>query len=225
MSHKLIKILVLILLYPSLIKAEQSSSPINITSQQMEMLEKGKVALFSGQVKVSQDENVLFADKVWHYLREDRVEAEGNVHFQEIKDKETMDIYGDKIVYDRKQNYGIVTGHPKMTRKDPADPKKDTIVTGNKIEVFQTENRAKISGNVEITQSEAKSKSEVADYYGETRKLVLTGSPWVWQKNPDNIAEYTGEVITLFTDTKNVIIDKDVQAKITPIKKGDKGNF
>ena len=72
---------------------------------------------------------------------------------------------------------------------------------------------------MDITQKDSKAKSDVADYYSEAKKLVLTGHPWVWQKNPDNEGEYTGTVITVFTDTKKVVIEENVVAKITPVKK------
>ncbi|MDD5491645.1 MAG: LptA/OstA family protein [bacterium] len=198
--------------------------PIDVSSQQMETLEKGKVAFFSGQVKVTQEQGVLYADKVWHYLAEDRLEAAGNVHYQEKKDNETTDIYGGRMVYNRKTGYGTVSKSPKIVRLDAVNPKNDTTITGDLIEMFNNEKRAKVSGNVNIVQPEAKSKSDVADYYYEEKKLVLTGKPWVWQQNEDNISEYTGKVITVFTENERVIIEENVQAKITPIKKEKANN-
>ena len=198
---------------------EPAQKPIDVTSQQMEMLEKGKVAVFTGQVKVVQDNGILWADKVWHYVADDRLEAEGHVHYREIKDKEINDVYGGKMTYDRKKSYGLVTVDPRMIRTNPAKPDEDTIVTGDQVEIFSQEKRAKVTGHVNILQKDSKAKSDVADYYSADKKLVLTGHPWVWQKNPDNEGEYTGTVITVFTDTQKVIIEENVVAKITPVKK------
>ncbi|MDD5259846.1 MAG: LptA/OstA family protein [bacterium] len=194
------------------------NKPIDVSSQQMETLEKGKVAFFSGQVKVTQEQGILYADKVWHYLAEDRLEAEGNVHYQEKKEQEITDIYGGKMVFNRKTGYGTVTKSPKIVRQDTANPKNDTTITGDLVEIFNNEKRARVSGNVNIVQPEAKSKSNVADYYSLEKKLVLTGNPWVWQKNQDNISEYTGKVITIYTENERVVIEENVQAKITSIK-------
>ncbi len=209
----------MVLLAGTSLAADRGQKPIDVTSQQMEMLEKGKVALFTGQVKVVQENGTLWADKVWHYLSADRLEAEGHVHYQEIKDKEINDIYGGKMTYDRKKSYGQVTVDPKMTRTNPVKPDEDAVVTGDMIEIFSQEKRARVTGHVDITQKDSKAKSDVADYYSEAKKLVLTGHPWVWQKNPDNEGEYTGTVITVFTDTKKVVIEENVVAKITPVKK------
>ncbi len=221
----IIEIVIIVLINSfSLLAAE--NKPIDVSSQQMETLEKGKVAFFSGQVKVSQEQGVLYADKVWHYLADDRLEAEGNVHYQEQKDKEITDIYGGKMTYDRKKEYGIVEKNPQIVRKDTVNPKNDTVITGDVIEIFNNENekRARVTGNVAIVQPEAKSKSDVADYFYQEKKLVLTGNPWVWQQNSDNISEYTGKTITVFTETERVIIEENVQAKITPIKKEKAAN-
>ncbi len=214
----IVKIAIIILISPAGLLAAENK-PIDVSSQQMETLEKGKVAFFSGQVKVTQEQGVLYADKVWHYLADDRLEAAGNVHYQEQKDTEITDIYGGKMTYDRKKEYGIIEKSPKIVRKDTVNPKNDTVITGDVIEIFNNEKRARVTGNVVIVQPEAKSKSDVADYFSLEKKLVLTGNPWVWQQNPDNTSEYTGKTITVFTETERVIIEENVQAKITPIKK------
>ncbi len=208
----------IIILASAAVLSGTENKPIDVSSQQMETLEKGQVAFFSGQVKVSQEQGLLYADKVWHYLAEDRLEAEGNVHYQEIKEKETTDIYGGKMVFNRKTGYGTVTKSPKIVRQDAANPKNDTTITGDLVEIFNTEKRARVTGNVNIVQPEAKSKSDVADYYYQEKKLVLTGNPWVWQQNPDNTSEYTGKIITVFTENERVVIEENVQAKITSIK-------
>jgi lipopolysaccharide transport protein LptA len=199
--------------------AQAEDKPIDVSSQQMETLDKGKTAFFSGQVKVTQEQGILYADKVWHYLAEDRLEASGNVHYQEKKDNETTDIYGGRMVYNRKTGYGTVSKSPKIIRQDTVNPKNDTTITGDLIELFNNERRAKVSGHVNIVQPEAKSKSDVADYFYQEKKLVLTGDPWVWQQNEDNTSEYTGKIITVFTENERVIIEENVQAKITPLKK------
>jgi lipopolysaccharide transport protein LptA len=217
--NKILKIFSIVLLLSSAGWLSAENKPIDVSSQQMETLEKGKVAFFSGKVKVSQEQGLLYADKVWHYLADDRLEAEGNVHYQEIKDKETTDIYGGKMVYNRKTGYGTVSQAPKIVRQDIANPKNDTTITGDLVEIFDTEKRARVTGNVNIVQPEAKSKSEVADYFSQEKKLVLTGKPWVWQQNQDNISEYTGKVITVYSESERVIIQENVQAKITSIKK------
>ncbi|MDD5131971.1 MAG: LptA/OstA family protein [bacterium] len=214
----------IVLLAGSAVLAPGEDKPIDISSQQMETLNKGKVAFFSGQVKVTQEQGILYADKVWHYLAEDRLEASGNVHYQEKKDQETTDIYGGRMVYNRQTGYGTVSKSPKIVRLDAANPKNDTTITGDLIEMFNNEKRAKVSGNVNIVQPAAKAKSEVADYYYQEKKLVLTGNPWVWQQNEDNISEYTGKVITVFTENERVIIEENVQAKITSIKKEKANN-
>jgi lipopolysaccharide export system protein LptA len=123
------------------------------------------------------------------------------------------------MTYDRKKEYGIVEKNPKIVRKDTVNPKNDTVITGDLIEIFNNEKRARVTGNVAIVQPEAKSKSDVADYFYQEKKLVLTGNPSVWQKNPDNISEYSGKTITVFTETERVIIEENVQVKITPVKK------
>lgn len=225
MKNKLVVIEIVVAVLVSLAGlAPAEDKPIDVSSQQMETLEKGKVAFFSGKVKVTQEQGILYADKVWHYLADDRLEAAGNVHYQEIKDKETTDIYGGSMVYNRKTGYGTVSQSPKIVRLDAANPKNDTTITGDLVELFNNEKRARVSGNVNIVQPEAKSKSDVADYYYQEKKLVLTGDPWVWQQNQDNISEYTGKVITVFTETERVMIEENVQAKITPIKKEKASN-
>jgi lipopolysaccharide transport protein LptA len=211
--------LILMLTAVSMAAAAGTSKPIDVTSQQMETLEKGKIVLFHGNVKVVQDTGTLLADTVRQYIAEDRLEAEGNVHYREVKDQETTDLYGDKMTYDRKTGYGKVTGQPKMVRAIAGKPDELTTITGDLIEFFNQEKRAKVTGQAVIDQVNSKSKSDLADYYYDTRKLVLTGNPWVWQKDENNTGEYTGKTITMFTDTKNVIINEDVIAKITPVKK------
>lgn len=222
LSHKKLIVFFLFMLLVGIGYAAEDSRPIDVTSAQMEMLEKGKVVRFNGNVKVVQEGNVLYADTVWHYLTDDRLEAEGNVHYQEVKDQEITDIYGGKMVYERKNGYGVVTVNPKAVYTDSASQNNNTEITGDKIEAFQQEKRALVTGNVLIVQPGAQAKSEKAEYFFEAKKIILTGNPWVWQKTEESIGEYRGKVITL-TQNKRVVIEENVQAKITPVKKESPG--
>ncbi len=196
------------------------SEDIVVTSYTMEVYNKGEKTVFSGNVKVVRGKAVMRADKIIDFATLDKIEGEGNIHIVDVSDKgDKLFITGDKLYYDKIEEYAKVTISPSLSKDVPDDPSQNIILNcDNMIEVFFKKNIVNSSGNVRIQQEEVTSESDFAQYNKDERKLTLTGNPYVRQIVKGKINEYSGNEIVAFSESKKISIYGNAKAIIHPDK-------
>ena len=88
----------------------QDGSRIDVVrADLLEYAEKGqeKIRKLVGEVRLRQKEMIMDCDSAYHYLVSDFVEAFGHIH---IVQDDTIQLYGDKLIYDGKSRKAEVTG-------------------------------------------------------------------------------------------------------------------
>ena len=97
--------------------------------------------------------------------------------------------------------------------------KGDIIITADEMVNFVDEDKVEGKGNVHfISVGEEKEiievKSDFMEYFDKDKKVVLTGSPWVYQDTKDAKGEYTGTKMTFFREEERFIIEGNAKAII-----------
>ena len=122
----------------------QEGPPI-ITSDTIEMLEKGKIIAFKGNVKLVKGDTVITADEMTNFVDKDLVIGKGNVHcVSRGKKKEFIEVKSTLVEYFDKQKIAILTGDP-WAFQDTEDSKGE--YSGQKMTVFTEEERLIIEGS------------------------------------------------------------------------------
>ncbi len=125
-------------------KDEKDSPPV-ITSNTIEMLKRGKIISFKGNVKLVKGNVIITADEMVNFVNEDRVEGKGNVHFINVgEEKEIIEVKSDFMEYFDKDKKVVLTGNP-WVYQDTKDAKGE--YTGTKMTFFREEERFIIEGN------------------------------------------------------------------------------
>ena len=126
-------------------KENTKDAPPVITSDTIEMLQKGKIVAFKGNVKLVKGNTVITADEMVNFVDEDRVEGKGNVHCISIgEQKEVIEIKSGFVKYFDKDKIAILTGNP-WAYQDTKDDKGE--YKGDKMTIFTEEERLIIEGN------------------------------------------------------------------------------
>ncbi|MFH1238722.1 MAG: LptA/OstA family protein [bacterium] len=126
-------------------EAKDKDRPPVITSDTIEMRDKGNVIAFKGNVKMVKGNSTVTADKMINFVKEDRIDGEGNVHFVGVgEQKETVEIKSDFVQYFNKEKKAILTGKP-WAYQDTKDNKGE--YTGDKMTIFTEEQKLVIEGN------------------------------------------------------------------------------
>lgn len=150
---KRIAILVLVMVFSQALfnfslswtKEETKDTPPVITSNTIEMLEKGKVIAFKGNVKLVKGNSTITADEMINFVKEDRIEGKGNVHFIGLgEQKELVEVKSGFVEYFDKEKKAILTGNP-WAYQDTKESKGE--YTGDKMTIFTEQQKLVIEGN------------------------------------------------------------------------------
>jgi len=211
-------LLLLPFIFVSSVVAETPKETVNITGQRMEVLEKGEITRFLGNVKLFKGKDIITSDIMEHYEKKGRVIGKGNVHVTTHPEESiTLEAFSDQLTYDINRKKSILTGSPQLIRIDEENPEERIRIEGAIIELFEKEKRVHVNGDARVENGEMTAIGKFLDYDYETKKIVLCGEfPHIYQDSEEVKGDYSAEVITIFTDEQRVIMEGNVRASIYP---------
>jgi lipopolysaccharide transport protein LptA len=128
-------------------EVKDKDKPPVITSDTIQMLEKGNVIVFKGNVKMVKGDSTITADEMTNFVKEDRIDGQGNVHFIGIgEQKELIEIKSGFVQYFDKEKKAILTDKP-WAFQDTKDNKGE--YTGDKMTIFTENQKMVIEGNAQ----------------------------------------------------------------------------
>lgn len=117
-----------------------TSQPIEILSQQLEVLQQENRSVFSGDVVATQGDMTLNADRLIIYFvgenQVDRLEASGSVRFSQLDRVATA----DKAIYHQQDGILLLQGNAGVTQGS-------NQVNGDEITFYVHENRSVVKGS------------------------------------------------------------------------------
>lgn len=143
---------------------------------------KSKVETAWGCVSLESGSRELTAERLKYEREKELVFAEGNVVLSDFKEKITLK--GERIVYDRESDYGIVEGQPQLVKVDSSSGER-MVVNGIKIESWGGEQRVLVSDSVRIEKDDWRAVCQSAEYHSEEDLLFLEETPVVWYRDQE----------------------------------------
>ena len=131
----------------------------------------------------------MFCDSAWHYFKENRFEAFGNIH---VNQGDTLHLYGDHLNYLGQENKAIIKGN--IVLKD-----KQVYLTTEQLHYNLSSKIAYYYSGANILSGENKLYSIKGNYYSESKMLLFKKD--VLLENP----KYTSESDTLKYHTLNEV--------------------
>ncbi|MFH1823952.1 MAG: OstA-like protein [Candidatus Firestonebacteria bacterium] len=197
-------------IFVSILNAQElkvtQKEPLEITAKLVLGNNKTKEIVYMKDVVLKHAGNILKSDKLTILPNNDKIIAEDNVSF--VNKNNTMEMKGEYVEYFKSNKYVVMRKSPVLLLTDSEGIK--TTVKSDVVELFSEEEKAVVSGNVEMIKEDIKILCGQANYDKSLEKIVLEGKPVVFKKQD----KYEGDKITIFTKKRNLIADSNVKALI-----------
>lgn len=205
-------------IFVSAVFAERPKQPVNITGERMEVLGRGEITRFLGNVKLVREKDVITSDIMEHYEKKNYIVGKGNVHLIAYPEESIkLEAFSDRLTYNVDSKKSILTGNPELIRIDEENPEDRIKMEGEVIKLLGNEKRIHVQGDARVEHGEITATGKFLDYDYEIKKIVLSGdSPRIYQDDEQVKANYSAEIITIFIDEQRVIMEGNVKASIYP---------
>ncbi|MDD5542637.1 MAG: LptA/OstA family protein [Acidobacteriia bacterium] len=203
-----------------------NDSPVLVSADKLLGHSKARTAVYSGNVRMWQDENAIKADEIHldqnaktllaeHHVVSTFLNQQANASKSGNDKKDFVTITAETLRYDDNRH---------MARYD-----RDVVMRGDSgvvrspaLEIHMAQNpkpsesridHATALGGVTITQPDRRATAERADFYSSDNRIVLTGNqPTII----DNVkGATTGRELTFYTRDDRVLVDGDPQGRTT----------
>jgi len=167
-----------------------------LSADRVEYYKEPEKEIAKGNVHLIVDENEIFADELSYIVDDKFILAEKNVQF--IDKENDVQLFGGKVTFDRENEIGNAYIKPKLIKLDSLG-NVDITINALELNYRGKEKEATAKDSVEITQGDAVSYSNFANYFDNDDRIAIEGNPKVYQGND----KLSAEIIELFlTDKK-----------------------
>ncbi|MBI5573285.1 MAG: hypothetical protein HY919_01860 [Elusimicrobia bacterium] len=196
-----------------------AGEPATITGDKMKMLQKGDILEFIGNVKLVQQNLTITADRMKSNEKTGMVEGCGSIKIKYSSGTENTYAWGDTAEYNKNSGSGIFTGNVKVKRtvsqKSTGTDTNAVDLTCEELEIFEFGDRYHAIKNVQINREYTVATSSEAFYDHKTKEIFLTGGPpKIIRTDEKGHSEYSGDKISIITDTELFTILGNVKTKI-----------
>lgn len=177
--------------------AQKKVEILNAKTFKFEEVNGHKARRLIGDVKLKQDDVLMYCDSANFYAETNGIDAFGHIH---IKEGDSLDIYSDKLNYDGKNKKAILTGNVRLLRSDMQ-------LTSNELH-YDTKNKvASYYSGGKITGKKINLTSK-RGYYYETSQMSFFRGDVVFVNESTRITADTlsydmnRDITYFYTDTK-----------------------
>lgn len=205
-------------IFVNVVLAGRPEQTVNITGERMEVLERGEITRFLGNVKLVRDRDIITSDIMEHYEKKNYVVGKGNVHLTAYPEESIkMEGFSDRLTYNVDNKNSVLTGNPKLIRINEENPGDRIRMEGEVIKLSGNEKKIHVQGDARVEHGKITATGRLLDYDYEIKRIVLSGdSPRIYQDDEQVKADYSAEIITIFIDEERVIMEGNVKASIYP---------
>lgn len=218
-----------------LIVAGNLRAELKIESNSLNILEKGNISEFFGDVRISGDAIEVKAEKAVFNEKTRIINAEGNVEFKyssgtwriegrcgEIEiDELARKVFVWKNTETKFFSYDV---HPvrKGSIGDPAEVSEisnvvnvsTTIIYSQKVFIDYSIQEAVFEGDVKVLRDKVSIFSDKAVYFKDTDKIVFTGSPLVVSIFEDGKIEHSADIINFYLKDEKVNLSGGAHTRV-----------
>ena len=146
-------------------KAVQKDLPLHITAARLEADQKQRLITFSGQVKATYGDNILYARQLSVYYEPPAAGSKPGAAAQEKKDTSPLgDLGGEKI------NRIVASGGVRFVQEDK-------VATGKEATYYRARQEVVLTGNPQVWRGENSLKGERIVFNLRTNKVTVLSSP------------------------------------------------
>lgn len=199
-----------------------AGEPATITGNKMNILSKGEIMEFIGNVKLVQENLVITANEMKSNEKTGIVAGKGDVAICYSSGSTKTYAWAKTAEYNKNSGNGVVSGDVKVKRVLADDTTNAVNLTCEELEIFEFGERLHTAKNVKIFQKQTEAHGEEAFYNHEIDEILLLGGlPKVTRAEDDGYVECTGDRIYVGNGKETITVLGDVKTKIIMKSKED----
>ena len=186
-------------------------TPLEITANEVIGNSKTREVSYKGNVLLKHSGNILRSEKLTLLPRSNKIIAEDRVTF--LSENRQVEITGQYTEYLKDTGQLTMKKEAVLVFSDKDGVKTD--IRGAIIEVYNSGERAIVSGDVKIKRADIVINCGNADYDRKLERIILEAEP----KVKKGVNMYRGDKITIFVRQRRLVAEANVFAKIYPEEK------
>lgn len=202
----------------SFVYAEEPKQKTEITSDKVVVKNKGQVAYFKGNAKVTRGKYNITSNEMVYYKNTEDIEAQGEVNFFVVnEDSSTIKAQSGNARYNTKKLNGKMWGNNPIVEYNIKNSTDTIYLYMDTLYLNDNFKSAKAVDNVRIISSSGTIKADNALLNKQDNSLFMQkdkNKPQVNVWKEDKTAEFKADEILLLYDKKTVKMDKNVEGKI-----------
>jgi lipopolysaccharide export system protein LptA len=137
-----------------------------------------KIETASGNATLETGKRVLTAQSLTYLQEEEKAFAGGRVRIEDLIEKAVL--LGERLMYDRKNDYCLVEEGPVLAKTDTATHQTWTL-SGKTMEAWGKTQRALVTDSVALSRGDLAGEAQKAEFFSDPSRIVMTLSPVVRQ--------------------------------------------
>ncbi|OQX84964.1 hypothetical protein B6D60_08525 [candidate division KSB1 bacterium 4484_87] len=133
-----------------------------------------------GHVVLEDTARKVFADEIQYFREKDLIIADG--HVVVVDEENDIEIRSRHAEVDNIKDYALITQDPIFVKKDSLG-NEEIRITGIKMELFGSSDKAVVTDSVKITHKDAIATCGIAEFYQKENRVLLKDTPIVLQKS------------------------------------------
>lgn len=186
-------------------------TPLEITANEVTGNSKTREVSYKGNVLLKHSGNILRSEKLTLLPGSNKIIAEDRVTF--LSENRQVEITGQYTEYLKDTGQLTMKKEAVLVFSDKDGVKTD--IRGAIIEVYNSGERAIVSGDVKIKRADIVINCGNADYDRKLERIILEAEP----KVKKGVNMYRGDKITIFVRQRRLVAEANVFAKIYPEEK------
>jgi lipopolysaccharide export system protein LptA len=186
-------------------------TPLEITANEVTGNSKTREVSYKGNVLLKHSGNILRSEKLTLLPGSNKIIAEDRVTF--LSENRQVEITGQYTEYLKDTGQLTMKKEAVLVFSDKDGVKTD--IRGATIEVYNSGERAIVSGDVKIKRADIVINCGNADYDRKLERIILEAEP----KVKKGVNMYRGDKITIFVRQRRLVAEANVFAKIYPEEK------
>ncbi len=160
--------------FVSVVLAENPKQTVNIAGERMEVLKKGEITRFLGNVRLVRHTDTITSDIMERYEKKNYVVGKGNVHLTAYPKKSLrMEAFSDRLTYNVDGKKSVLTGNPRLIRIDEDNPEDRIKMEGQVIKLSGNEKKINVQGDARVEHGRITATGKLLDYDYEIKKIVF----------------------------------------------------
>ncbi|GEM_PF-3278463 len=188
----------------------------SIDSDSLELLEKGEISKFKGNVRITGENFTINSETAESDRRAGFMTLEGDVDINYSSDTWRFSASCDTAKIDEHSEMIYLKGNTRSIYYTPQEEESTRVICyADEADIdYSANRRAFFKGNVRVEREGLRIFSQRAEYYNDEEFIEFTQNPYAYSVLDEAETRYSGEIISVYISENRITIEGDARARV-----------